>query len=123
MLALQFVYLGSLEGEEACHLVTADAPLLVPGRVNLIESGLVTRGVVEPRGELFLSTWAATESPREAQDFIPNSGFFAASRLLLAYLRADGAGLRAALELAGSERREVLALTHEGYEGHEYAFR
>jgi hypothetical protein len=123
LLALQWVYLASLEGEDACHLVTAAAPRLVPGKVNFVESALVTGGGVAPTAELFLSTWAATESPPQAQAFIAERHFFGAVRLLLAYLRDASNRLVGAAADAGCDRTPVAVLEAEGFAGHEYAFR
>ncbi len=123
LLALQWVYLGSLEGADACHLVTAAAPAIVPGKVNLVESALVTREIVVPAADLFLSTWAATESPPAAQAFLADRRFFAARRILLAYLKDESNRLLDAVAAASCDRIPVAALGDEGYDGHEYAFR
>lgn len=123
LLALQWVYLASLEGEDALHLVTAAAPDPVAGKVNLVESALVTGGAASPRGELFLSTWAATESPPAAQAFIAARRFFDARHLLLAYLKDESNRLLDAVAAAGCDRSEVAALVRAGQTGHEYAFR
>ncbi len=123
LLALQWAYLASLEGEEAVHLVTVAAPEILPGKVNLVESALVTRGGISLRPDLFLSTWAATESPPAAQAFLVAERFFGAPRLLLAYKRDASNGLLDALAQAGCDRVTVDALEAEGHRGHEYAFR
>lgn len=122
LLALQWVYLATLEGPEALHLITAAAPAAAPGKVNLVESALVMEGTFRPDADLFLSTWAATESPPPAQAVLAENRFFGARRLLVAYLKDPSNRLLDAVAAAGCDRVPVEALAAEGHADHEYAF-
>ena len=75
--ALQYVYLGSLEGEDAVHVFDGTVR---PGRINLMST--YERAPV--RAEAFISTWALTESPAAAQREVAAADFFGADRVLMA---------------------------------------
>lgn len=94
MTALQYVYLGSTLGPDCVHLVSEPHDSLRPGLVNLVPVGLC--GLVSD-ADLFISTWALSESTPAAEDLVIGQAWFGASRLLLAY--SEGTlGRRAARE-------------------------
>ena len=116
--ALQWLYLGSVLGEDA--VVLHDAPAEpVPGRVNLMPAD----PSAPVSADLFISTWALSESPPELQDAVTAGGFFGARHLLLAYRRD-------ARDFPGSAHFDTVAL-HAGaqvepvlgYRASTYAFR
>ncbi len=63
-----------------------DAPL-IPGRVNVAPVSLI--GDRSPQCDLFVSTWALSESTRASQDFVADRDWFGADHLLLAYSQGD----------------------------------
>jgi len=116
--ALQWLYLGSVLGEDA--VVLHDAPAEpVPGRVNLMPAD----PAAPLSADVFVSTWALSESPPELQDAVAAGGFFGARHLLLAYRRD-------ARDFPGSAHFDTVAL-HAGaqvepvlgYRASTYAFR
>ena len=116
--ALQWLYLGSVLGEDAVVLHDAPAEPL-PGRVNLMPAD----PSAPVSADLFISTWALSESPPELQDAVAAGGFFGARHLLLAYRRD-------ARDFPGSAHFDTIAL-HAGaqvepvlgYRASTYAFR
>jgi hypothetical protein len=86
LLALQYIYLGAILGEDAVHLGTPQDPQK-PGVVNLLPSSAVAKGAVALRCDGFLSTWALNESPAELQRFVAERGFFGARSVLLGYAK------------------------------------
>ena len=84
LLALQYVYLGSLLGESRLCIAGANDVRMEPGRITLIgsESALANAGRL--RADAMISTWALTESPRAAQESIVENSFFGAERILFA---------------------------------------
>jgi len=53
------------------------------GKINILPLSLVEQH--RPACELFVSTWALSESSRVAQDYVSDNDFFGAGRLLLAF--------------------------------------
>lgn len=123
LLALQYIYLASIEGEDNVHIVqSGNPPQLVPGKINLLSSGLA----VSKGGALvcdgFISTWALTESPKDAQMFVKEKKFFGAKNILLASLINENNYLTGSLDDVGLSRIPVPASKGIG-EGHEYWLR
>lgn len=86
VLALQYVYLASLEGEESINLLTPENSCqILPGKVNLISSHLVLSEDMPIKCEAFISTWAITESPRVAQEYVVKKDYFGAKNILLGF--------------------------------------
>lgn len=84
---LQWLYLSSVLGESEVHLVTRPGEPIQAGRINLVP---VTRlADVDVRGDLFVSTWALSESSEAAQQFVEDKAWFGATSLLMAYQCED----------------------------------
>jgi hypothetical protein len=116
--ALQYIYLGSLEGEENVNLVLP-GDTLAHGKLNIIPVSSVLEANIEVRGDAFISTWALTESPEEAQTFALDRVFFKADKILLAYAIDEHNRVRHSLEALGCVKRPVALLGDHC----EYAFR
>ena len=85
LLALQYVYLSALEGDDNMHIVQPDVSLqLMPGKINLLSSPLVVSKSSDLECDAFISTWAISESPDDAQKFVRRKEFFGARNLLMA---------------------------------------
>lgn len=82
---VQWLYLSSIFGEEAVHVMSVDDDLVRRGRINIVPVALA--GHVDVAADLFISTWALSESTRAAQDLVVSRDWFGARHLLLAYQR------------------------------------
>lgn len=78
---LQWVYLSSVFGEESVNIVDDDNPV-TEGKINLISSPNLEK--VDSDYDLFISTWALSESPMEMHDFVDSREWFGANSLLMA---------------------------------------
>ncbi len=114
---LQWLFLASVLGEDEVVLHER-AGELVAGRVNLVPLGVE----VAPAADVFVSTWALSESPPAVQDAVAGGGFFGAAHLLLAYQCR-------ARDFPAAERIEELARARGatiepvlGHPGSRYAF-
>jgi hypothetical protein len=87
LLALQNVYLGCIEGEDKLNIVMpGKSAQILPGKINLMTSQVAASMGKNLRADGFMSTWAITESPADAQEFVLNSRLFGAQKVLLASL-------------------------------------
>ena len=84
LLAIQYIYLGSLFSEDFINIVNAENPKILKGNINLVASDFVIDGNINLSAESFISTWAITECPEFLQKFILESNFFNAKNILLA---------------------------------------
>jgi hypothetical protein len=109
--ALQWLYLASALGEDRVNLVCGDAQLEA-GKVNIVPVGLVER---VGSCDLFISTWALSESTPDAADLVISRAWFGARHLLLGY---GGTMLRDVAESAGAVIESASPIG-----GSEYAFR
>ncbi len=89
LLALQYIYLGALEGTSALNIASRTGGV-VEGKINLIPYEFLAAGRLTPRCDAFISNWAVTESPIEAQKMVIGSGLYSARKVLLAYFKKDG---------------------------------
>jgi hypothetical protein len=123
ILALQYVYLSSIEGEDNVHIVQPGiAPQLAPGKINLLSSQLAVGKGGGLECDSFISTWAITESPRDVQKFVREKEFFGARSLLLASLIDKSNYLADSLAGTGLSRIPVPISRGVGL-CHEYWFR
>lgn len=117
---LQWLYLGTVFGPEAVNLLEKTTDEIIPGKVNCVSIGLVPH--VRISCNLFISTWALSESSRFSQDFVIERHWFDARHLLLAYQLAGERFPNA--EQVGSLAREMGADIEEikFIPGNYYAF-
>ncbi|CAN5653922.1 hypothetical protein BH23GEM9_BH23GEM9_22790 [soil metagenome] len=119
LLALQYVYLSSLEGDGAVRIIgTEDNPVIEPRRINLLTPEVALRGAAAMRSDVFLSTWALTESPVAYQRRVIELDFFNASAILMAAMKDKENELDASLN--ASVHRTPLPTSMGLPEGNEY---
>lgn len=123
LLALQYVYLSSIEGEGNVHVVQPNiTPQLAPGKINLLSSQLAVSKGGGFGCDSFISTWAITESPRDAQKFVKEKEFFGARSILLGSFIDENNYL--ADSFAGIGLSRIPVPTSKGVgQGHEYWLR
>lgn len=78
---LQWIYLSSVFGEEKVNLVSS-VNAIAEGKINLVS--LPNRAFLDGKYNLFVSTWALSESPTEMHEFVNEKNWFGAESLLLA---------------------------------------
>ncbi len=123
LLALQYVYLSSIEGENNVHIVkSGSTPQLAIGKINLLSSEMAVSNSGGLDCDSFISTWAITESPRDAQKFVRDKEFFGARRLLLGSLINENNYLAGSLTGIGLSRVPI-PISRGIEKGHEYWLR
>jgi len=80
---IQYVYLSTVLGPEAVRLVTGAETPAADGWVELVPINLLPD--LRRDGELFVSTWALSESPPAAYELVRERNWFGARGILLAY--------------------------------------
>lgn len=118
---IQWLYLSTVFGPEAVSLVTSPEATIQPGKISIVPVGLA--GAVTGTADLFVSTWALSESAAAAQDFVAGAEWFGAKHLLLAYQEASphyptSSQIGALAEVDGASLEAVGVLR-----GNRYAFR
>lgn len=86
LLALQYVYLGSLETAENINVVSLENKQIQEGKINLVSSDMVYSQDISLNAKSFISTWALSECPCYLQKFVIEHDFFTASNILIASL-------------------------------------
>ena len=111
LLALQYVYLSSVESRDCVHVVAGEGfNHLELGKINLITQELFSELLPSIECDGFISTWAISESPKAAQEFVYSNNFFGAKNILigslvnknnfLSYLIGDIGFIRQSLSVA-----------------------
>jgi len=84
---LQWIYLSSVFGTEAVNLVSPENKLQ-ENKINLVSLPNLT--LVDDKYDLFVSTWALSESPIEMHKFVENKQWFGVESLLMAIHQCGG---------------------------------
>jgi len=84
---LQWLYLSSIFGEKQTNLISESGLSIEPEKINLLPISFVKEHKLN--SDLFISTWALSESSRYSQDFVINQKWFNAKNLLIAYQDSD----------------------------------
>ncbi len=82
--AVQWLYLITVLGEGSVQLVTSDQGHLEEGKINLLPTGALDV-LAHTRADLFVSTWALSETTAVAQNYVADRAWFGARHFLLAY--------------------------------------
>jgi hypothetical protein len=123
LLALQYVYLSSIEGEDNVYVLQpGEAMQIIPGKINLMTSQTAAHLKIGLNCDGFISTWAITESPKDAQEYVMEKKFFGAKNLLLGSLINENNYLAGSLVGIGLTRIPVPTSNGVG-PGHEYWLR
>lgn len=122
MSCFQWLYLSSIIGPDQVNLLDSPDAVPQPGKINLLPLPFLT-SIPLGRPDLFLSTWALSESPVRALDFVLSRDWFGAKHLLLSFVSC-------ATHFDGSRRIREVAMREECkieelgvFEGSCYAFR
>ncbi|MDD5589096.1 MAG: hypothetical protein PHP92_03530 [Candidatus Nanoarchaeia archaeon] len=83
MTYLQFYFLSNKMGYKKLNIINDDNLNIKKGKINLIALPFLDKMRLEC--DLFISTWAITESGKKSIDFVLNNNCFNAEHLLLGY--------------------------------------
>ena len=80
---IQWLYLATILGEESVNLLQGPEDTIRAEKINLLPICFVDRHKIN--ADLFMSTWALSESSKYSQDYVLDHEWFNAKHLLLAY--------------------------------------
>lgn len=80
---IQWLYLASIHGSHNINLIQNSNDKIEPLKINLLPVCFIEN--YELRANLFISTWALSESSKGSQDFVAKSKWFNSEHVLLAY--------------------------------------
>jgi hypothetical protein len=83
MLTIQWVYLSSIFGEDLVHIIKTKQSPVLAGKINLMPVAFIDRNDLQ--ADVFVSTWALSESIALAQETIINLEWYNAKHLILAF--------------------------------------
>ena len=84
---IQWLYLSSIFGEKNIFLIDDPNKDIQSEKINLLPIPFIKE--YEINADLFISTWALSESSVFSQDFVINKNWFNAKNLLIAYQDSD----------------------------------
>lgn len=85
---IQYIYLSCIFGKEHVNLIRKNCDI-EKGKINIIPLDTIINGDVEFSVDLFVSTWALSESPKEAIRFLKEKNTYGASSFLMACMCCD----------------------------------
>lgn len=80
---IQWLYLAAILGKENVHLLQNSEDTIHAEKINLVPICFVDTHKIS--GDLFISTWALSESSRYSQDYVVAHKWFDSKHILLAY--------------------------------------
>lgn len=80
---LQWLYLSTIFGEKEINLILNKNVKIIKNKINLVPVSFLDD--IEIKADLFISTWALSESSKYSQDFVLKKNWFDAKHILLAY--------------------------------------
>ncbi|HSX40820.1 MAG TPA: putative sugar O-methyltransferase [Candidatus Saccharimonadales bacterium] len=80
---LQWLYLSTLFGENNVHLLDNPKAKIQKNKINIVPLQFLENSKI--KADLFISTWALSESGKASQDLVAKMNFFDAKHLLIAY--------------------------------------
>jgi len=107
LLALQYIYLASLIGENEINIVNESNMKISPNKINLISSEFLYKENMSLDADSFISTWALSESPYYLQKYVVNNDFFKTKNLLLASLSDENNLLKEIMNFHNIEKVNV----------------
>lgn len=84
---LQWLYLSIVLGDSMVYYVKSAKDSIRKNKINIVS--LPFLGVIKNKPNLFISTWALSESSKFSQDFVINKGWLKAPHLLIGYRESD----------------------------------
>lgn len=84
---VQWLYLSTILGAERLHILRNADDVIKKGKINLVPLCLLEG--LDIRCDLFISTWALSESSAAAQDYVAGRNWFDTKHLLLAFQAAN----------------------------------
>jgi putative sugar O-methyltransferase len=81
--SIQWLYLSTILGKENVNLLQSSKDIICPGKINLIPICFLDDHQIS--ADLFISTWALSESSPFSQDYVVAHEWFKSKHLLLAY--------------------------------------
>jgi hypothetical protein len=79
---LQYIYLISIFGESEVNILNGKSDI-IENKINIIPSDYFIQLKPNFKTTAFISNWAITESSKEYQDFVLDSDFFSAEKILI----------------------------------------
>jgi putative sugar O-methyltransferase len=83
---IQAVYLSNIFGKEKINLIINDNQAIAENKINIIPvNKKILSKINHPNYDVFISTWALSESNEYSQNFVQNSNYFNSKYLLIAH--------------------------------------
>lgn len=86
---LQWLHLSTVLGEQNVHIITSREETIRPNMINVMP--ICFLDAIDLCADLFVSTWALSESSPFAQDYVEAHAWFGARHLLLAFQESNSA--------------------------------
>lgn len=119
---IQWLYLSTVFGPDQVTLVTSPDVTIETGKISIVPVGLAD--VVSGPADLFVSTWALSESAPAAHGYVVDRRWFGADHLLLAYQGESSSHYPASSRLGLLAEGDGATLEAVGIlRGSRYAFR
>lgn len=80
---LQWIYLATIFGEKEVNFILSSKDKIKENKINILPVSFLND--IKFKADLFISTWALSESSKYSQDFVLKKNWFGAKRILLAY--------------------------------------
>jgi putative sugar O-methyltransferase len=84
---IQWLYLSAVLGKDKVNIIKNETCSIVEGKINIVPIEFIEKINATP--DLFVSTWALSESSVYSQDYVLSKDFWFAKHLLIAYQESN----------------------------------
>ena len=84
---IQNNYLVELFGKDHVNLILSTKNKIKENKINILPLGLIKS--FKLKTDMFISTWALSESSKYSQDYVRKNNFFGAKNILMAYSKGS----------------------------------
>lgn len=85
---LQWIYLSTIFGKKNVHLVKSPGDKIIKNKFNILPLSFANKAS-KIKSDLFISTYALSESSKFSQDYVQSKHWFNSKHILMAYRKSD----------------------------------
>lgn len=83
IITLQWLYLASIFGKKSVNFISKPSMKIVKNKINFVPVSLIEK--IKITGDMFISTWALSESSKYSHELVNRKKWFGAKHLLLGF--------------------------------------
>ena len=118
---IQWIYLSSIFGEDKVNMIESSKDKIIEGQINILPVCFIED--FDLKADLFISTWALTESSEYSQEYVFNKKMFGARDILLAFHNESSKDFNSTPIIKYINKNKLKKIPIKNQEGNSYVFK